>query len=410
MMNNLFREAELRVFDIFKTEGNPEYIYHDFNHTKDVVAASEKIGIGSGLSDEQMEILTLAAWFHDAGYTAKTTGHEEVSAGYAEAFLKEKNYPADKIKKVKSAILSTKMPQSPKNLLEEIICDADLHHLGSEDFFEKNVFFRIEMENRKGKKFSESEWYKLNSDFFASHKYFTKYAADNFDKTKNENFVKLEKMLKKHKKDEKELKRKSEKLELEKEKLKKKKNDDNNPARTVETMFRNVMRTHIDLSSMADNKANIMISVNTLLLTAIIAILSRKLDSNPHLIVPTVIMTSVSMITLIFATLVTRPKVTGGTFTDEDIEQKRANLLFFGNFYNMDLKKFQWGMTEMINDKSYLINSMIKDFYYLGQVLGKKYKYLRICYSIFMFGLIISVLAFGIAIYLYPETDLGIIP
>jgi hypothetical protein len=76
----------------------------------------------------------------------------------------------------------------------------------------------------------------------------------------------------------------------------------------------------------------------------------------------------------------------------------------------MDLKNFQWGMLEMMNDKDYLYGNMIKDFYYLGQVLGKKYKYLRVCYNIFMYGLIISIIAFAIAVLIYEKpTDLGVI-
>ena len=173
-------------------------------------------------------------------------------------------------------------------------------------------------------------------------------------------------------------------------------------------MFRNTIRTHVEFSGLADHKANIMISINTLILTAIVAVMVRKLDTNPHLIIPTAILGTVSLITLILAVMVTRPKITSGTFTHEDIKEKRANLLFFGNFFKMDLKEFEWGMNEMMNDKDYLYGSMTKDFYYLGQVLGQKYRYLRICYNIFMYGIIISVLAFAAAVILFPGgTNLG---
>ncbi len=201
---------------------------------------------------------------------------------------------------------------------------------------------------------------------------------------------------------------KEKKIKVDREKIDVKKDQSFKTERGVETMFRNVMRTHVEFSSMADSKANIMISVNTLLLTAIIAVLARKLDSNPHLIIPTAILTLVSLVTLIYATLVTRPKITQGTFTKDDIENKKANLLFFGNFYKMKLDDFTWGMKSLIEDKDYLYGSMIKDFYFLGQVLGQKYRYLRVCYSIFMYGLVVSVIAFTIAIILYPEgTNLG---
>jgi hypothetical protein len=133
----------------------------------------------------------------------------------------------------------------------------------------------------------------------------------------------------------------------------------------------------------------------------------RKLDTNPHLIIPTAMLTLTSLIALVYAILVTRPKVTRGIFTKEEIKEKKVNLLFFGNFHKMSLDDFKWGTQEMVKDKDYLYDNMIVDFYYLGQVLGQKYQKLRICYTFFMYGLIISVLAFAIAFILYPGTDLG---
>ena len=160
---------------------------------------------------------------------------------------------------------------------------------------------------------------------------------------------------------------------------------------------------------MADNKANIMISINTLIIGGIVTILMRKLDSNPHLIIPTFLLLTVSLVCIILAIRVTRPSLTEGKFTKEDIKQKKTNLLFFGNFYNMGLEDFSWGMKEMMNDRDYLYGSMIKDFYFLGQVLGKKYRYLRVCYTIFLIGLILSVIAFAIVYIFYPFTELPMI-
>ena len=88
-----------------------------------------------------------------------------------------------------------------------------------------------------------------------------------------------------------------------------------------------------------------------------------------------------------------------GKFTEEDIRNKRTNLLFFGNFHKMQLKDYQWGMSQMLRDKEYLYNTMTMDIYFLGVVLAKKYKFLRIAYTIFMWGLILSVIAFAIAAF-----------
>ncbi|MNG23857.1 hypothetical protein D3C84_1085100 [compost metagenome] len=104
-----------------------------------------------------------------------------------------------------------------------------------------------------------------------------------------------------------------------------------------------------------------------------------------------------SVITIIFAILSTRPKVTSGFFTREDVQDKKVNLMFFGNFYKMPLHEYDWAMNEMMKDRDYLYSTMIKDLYYLGLVLQRKYNLLRIAYNIFMIGIIVTVIAFVIA-------------
>jgi hypothetical protein len=101
--------------------------------------------------------------------------------------------------------------------------------------------------------------------------------------------------------------------------------------------------------------------------------------------------------TIIFAVLATRPKVTSFRISREDISQRKGNLLFFGNFINMPVDDYEWGMKELMEDRDYLYNNLIRDIYYLGVVLGKKYRFLRIAYNIFMYGLIASVMGYILA-------------
>jgi hypothetical protein len=152
---------------------------------------------------------------------------------------------------------------------------------------------------------------------------------------------------------------------------------------------------HSTLSQMADNKAHIMISVNSIILSVVVAVLSKHLDDHPALVIPTITLILVCVSATIFSVLATRPNISQGIFTREDIQNKKTNLLFFGNFHNMSLPDYDWAMKEMLSDRDYLYGSMVKDIYFLGVVLAKKYRYLRISYSIFMYGLVISMLAFG---------------
>jgi len=127
-----------------------------------------------------------------------------------------------------------------------------------------------------------------------------------------------------------------------------------------------------------------------------VSVLLGKLQFYPEFIIPTIILVLVCLTATVFAILATRPNISRGTFTREDIQNKQINLLFFGNFYNMELPDYDWAMKEMMKDKDYLYGSMIKDIYFLGVVLARKYKLLRISYSIFMFGLIAAIVAFGL--------------
>lgn len=169
------------------------------------------------------------------------------------------------------------------------------------------------------------------------------------------------------------------------------------PTRGIETMFRTTSKNHMELSAIADNKANIMISINSIILSVLVSVLIRKLEEYPHMTIPAVLLTLVCLTTIVFAVLATRPNVSKGKFERIDITNKETNLLFFGNFHRMNLKDYQWGMKEMLQDADYLYGSMIKDIYFLGAVLGKKYRLLRMSYTIFMFGFVLSILGFIIA-------------
>ena len=170
--------------------------------------------------------------------------------------------------------------------------------------------------------------------------------------------------------------------------------------RGVETLFKTASGNHMRLSGMADNKAHILLSVNSIIISIILSVLGRKIAEFPHLLIPTVMLLAVSVTTVVFAVLTTKPKISKGTFTEEQINKREVNLLFFGNFHQMELKRYEWGMRELMYDKEYLYLSMTKDIYFLGKVLAAKYRYLSIGYCIFMYGLICSVIAFGISFLL----------
>ncbi len=156
----------------------PEHIcYHNIEHAQDIAEAVEIIGNASGISDSDLEILLTAAWFHDTGYYLGCNNHEQASADIAEDFLSGKGKDLRFKKDVINCILATKMPQTPDNLLEKIICDADLYHLGTEKFIEKSELLRREF-SYFNKNMTPQGWLSQSRDFIATHRYHTPYGQE----------------------------------------------------------------------------------------------------------------------------------------------------------------------------------------------------------------------------------------
>lgn len=393
-------EARNYVTDVFTHQVKPEFVFHSLEHTEDVVEASSYMADYYHLNEEDRFVLMLAAWFHDTGYASGiAAGHEDESIQHAVNFLTEKGVEENLIQRVSSCIEATRMPQSPVSLIEKILCDADLYHLATDDFKARSQLLKQEQESLLGKKIAKKDWRKNNVSFLESHKYFTEYGQEKLEPQKLENLNSLRK-----KKEIKEIEKEEEEEEVfpyvpptSMFDAKDAKAYQKNTERGIQTMFRTTSNNHFELSSLADSKSNIMISVNSIIISVTLTVLLARLAFYPHYIIPTIILLAVCLSSIIFAILATRPSISGGRFTEEDIRNKKTNLLFFGNFYRMSLDEYNWGMNEMLKDREYLYNSMIKDIYFLGVVLAKKYRYLRIAYTIFMWGLIAAVIAFAIA-------------
>jgi hypothetical protein len=311
--------------------------------------------------------------------------------------------PASKIEQVLGAIEATKLDHIPHNILENIIKDADLYNLGTPEAFANSEKLREEWERFLNQEYSEEAWAELNYNFFKEYRFYTPFAQQHLDEQKQKNVKKLKKRLRKMNDPEKmiaelkaEIRNRDKQLEKMQSKMVLK------PDRGIETMFRTTLRNQLNLSAIADNKANILISIGSLIIGGIFTLLFSKLDNNYHLVPPAVILLIVCTVTIVFSVLATRPKVDEGKFEKADIEAKRTNLLFFGNFHDTDLKDYIWGMKEMMKDSDYLYNSMIKDIYFHGKVLAKKFRLLRIAYTLFMVGMSVSVLSFILVLWLYP--------
>lgn len=387
---SLIIKAEKFVEELFNEKLSSYFTYHNFDHTNEVIQAVIEMADYYQISDEDKEKLVISSWFHDTGYVESTANHEEISCQIAENFLKQNYVDQNYIDSVKKLISATVFNYVPLTKLEQIMRDADYHHFSKKNYLETCEKLRLEWKKTCNKSFTDEEWAIENYNMLTQkHKYYTSYAKAKWKPKKAKNIKKIEALIEENKQS---------------NETSGKKRKEIKPDRGIDTMFRVTLNNHTRLSEIADSKANILLSVNAIIISISLSTIIPKLDSpsNQHLIVPTFILLLFSVTSIIFAILSTRPKVTTGSHSLQDIKDRKVNLLFFGNFYKMPYEQYEDAINEMMGDRNYLYNAMIRDLYLLGIVLERKYRLLRITYNIFMIGIIVSVIAFVYAFEIRP--------
>lgn len=182
--------------------------------------------------------------------------------------------------------------------------------------------------------------------------------------------------------------------------------------RGIETLFRTSYPNHMDLSAIADSKSNIMISINGIIISVVLASISPKIDANPWLLFPTAVLLLGCLVSMIYAVLAAMPRVTDDPISLDDVREGKANLLFFGHFTHLPASEYVRGMKELVQDNGLLYTSMMRDIYGLGRVLQQKFRLLRVSYIAFMSGLITGVVMFLLvyALVAFGSEPSGVLP
>jgi HD superfamily phosphodiesterase len=382
--SDIITEAEDYVRQIFEQKiPSNVYTYHNWVHTCQVRDEVMVLGRQAGLQNGDLEMLNIATLFHDSGFSETYVGHEEASIRIARDFLTARHYPPEKIETIARMIEVTKMDVRPRTKLEALVKDADTSSLGKQHFHIYTNSLRKELNTMQNAELSKKDWAKTNLRFLDEHEYFSQVGKERYEPTKAENRRLLQ--------DEINLTSTVE----EKEPKKKVPNTIAN-SKSAQTQFKTALRNHIDLSSIADNKANIMLSVNALIITFALPLLGRLIADNKLLLLPTIMLLTVCIVSMVFATLATRPIPMKGYSSMESILAKKSNLFFFGNYFKMTFDEYEQGMNATVADDDILDTTIMRDLFFLGKTLGAKYAYLRKCYTIFMYGIIATVVAFVI--------------
>lgn len=383
--NTIVKEAAEYVFNLFKDKLPGDYVYHNYNHTAETVKACKKLSKSYNLTSRDYEVLLLAALFHDAGYVNAYDNHEEESVKFMKEYLKG-NYADEDIKEIESLILSTKYRTVPDGSLQEILHDADYINLGNKSFEHRADLLRIEWERILQKTYSEEEWAKIQLQFLLDTQFKTEYAVLNYNEQKEENILKQRGKIDKF---ETKVKKADEAAKLKPIK----------DGRGIETLYRSVYAYHISLTSIADNKANMMISINTIIISIVITLFgtgftfsSENQFSSVRFVFPMAFLLLTSLLAVVFAILSARPNVTSKE--KYELSKKDSSILFFGNFAQLELREFVNKIKALKEQKDELYDSMTVDIFYLGSVLVRKYNYLSWSYNIFMFGMVFCAVGF----------------
>lgn len=392
-VSTIVAEAGEQVLYLFDKYPHNWLLFHNYAFTQQVVRHTRELCQQTAASEDTTEIALLAAYFLYSGYLFDYDNFLRYSLDQAQRFLALREYSENGQRSVLRCLQTVGSNNVPAALEEKILSDA-VSAAWIENFEDRSPLLRLEKESLQKQAFNKLKWAEIQLEHLLNIRLYTHFAKLKYEPAlgsciANQNEV-LEKIARKNP------------VPPVTEPLRLYQNLDDSPIRAVQTFFRANYRNHINLSSIADNKANIMISVNSILISVLISILSYRnmAETNPQIVLPVIIFLVTGLTSLIFAVLSARPKVTALNEHLTSKEEKRRNIVFFGNFVSMDLEEYEEAMDAVFRDPELLYGNLTRDLYFLGKVLDKKYRYLTVSYNIFMIGFVTTVITFLIMLLL----------
>jgi len=388
--SDILKAAQKQVLQFFNENHDARLVYHNFQHTIGAVNFVHTIASSSDISKEEIEICQLAAWFSNCGYLTDYKDFLPSSINQATEFLDQKKYPSDKKERVINCLKSLDSTFTPENTEQKLFSDAINAHEMTTGFSDTSPILRLEWELMQHQKLSTVEWSRVQLQRLMNTQFHLPYSKLHYEPSVAHNLMEQKLKVEKNK-------NAAFKQELQSKPLRKfQAIERKQPNSATQTFFRTNYRNHINLSAIADNKANIMISVNAIMISVLISILSygNITETKPMILMPVIMFIVSGLTSLIFAVLSARPKVTNVFKQDMTPEEAQKNIVFFGNFVNLDLNQYEEAMDAMFRDSELIYGNMTRDMYFLGKVLDKKYRYLGISYNIFMVGFVTTVLMF----------------
>ncbi len=388
----LLTETAKYIESYFKANLAQVYELRNYPATLKIVQTCDFISVHTDLDKQDRVKVILAAWFLYTGFSIDPENYQKESVEIATKYYTEKGLSAELIQEIGEIILATRDPQQPVTIQAQILCDAENSWLADKSFSQTLKYLRKEKALAGKKEIPDKDRLSENITMFENHIYFVPFSRETFDKKKEKNKVRLQEKLTGQESSQ------NESAELVKTKKNKNKSEQILPEdikleRGVETLFRNISRNQIHLIRLADYKANLVIGINSIILSVILSLLVIRLDANKYLELPTLILVLTNVTTILTAISATRPKINMNVRDNIHLNDAGNNLLYFGNFQKMPFIEFRQMIKETIVDKDYLYNSLSKDIYHQGIILTRKFRRINLSYNIFIIGLLLTVLS-----------------
>ncbi len=392
----LVEQARLYAWQMFEQHRVPRLVFHSFYFTRDLVNTVTLLSEKSHVPEEERDLAQVAAWLLPVGYLINYHDPIAASEQQAAAFVQQQDIKDLTAEPLVQLIGRVMRRQSPQSLAEQLLSDAFHIVTFIDDYENRHGLMRLEQELMLQRRHDRLEWSQLELQELLGVKLYTPYARMHYEGKLAEHILGRKQRI---------------------EKLSRRENleviasegkivpfqglEGGDAARGIQTFFRANYRNHINLSAIADNKANIMISVNSILISVLITFLSYRNigENNPAILLPVVIFIVSGAASLIFAVLSARPKVTTLNHKGQPTKDLNKNIVFFGNFVHLDLDQYEAAMDAMFRSGELMYGNLTRDLYHLGKVLDQKYRYLSVSYTIFMIGFVVTVLTFLIVLF-----------
>lgn len=384
--NNIIKAA-LKYINSFFEVYSDKFIFHSYNFITENVDATKEIAKAEGLDKDEYEIGLLAIIFKDVGIV-DSKDEQMDNQKLINGFIAENHLSREEQDQLKYYLDFLRSNRFPKTMVEQVLRDGADIHLSLPDAIEGFNLLKIERESIFKKIYSDEDWYELNNRYFITHKLYTAYAKKEYGVQRSKNFFEIQRRL--------------EKLKSERSKLKKgnERHVVSNALsdRETEDLFKIAFRNYVDLISVADRKAGLLIQVNSILLSVIIAFTIRHVESTPLYMIPTGIILITALITIFTAILASKPQQRAFTSAEFDNSQS----FFFGSFDRIDpeFKNTTWKAywNSMVNlfsgDKREIFNQITRETFQVRKVLSMKFGYLAIAYKVFISGIGVAIVAF----------------